>query len=156
MKLWCISDWHMETRLVFEPPRPDFDVLVCAGDVEEHMVRAIEIVAALAGGMPAVFVAGNHDWRGPETIEAKLDAAHYAARKHGVHFLECDTCDIGGVRFAGATLWTPDDVRFAPSATALIKAGWPDGFFYQRIRDYCIEWTALDIWTDLIESFRHL
>jgi len=123
MKLWCISDWHMETRLVFEPPRPDFDVLVCAGDVEEHIARAIEMVAALAGGKPAVFVAGNHDWRGPESLEKKLDAAHEAARKHGVHFLECDTCQIGRIRFAGATLWTPDDPRFAPSAAALIKAG---------------------------------
>jgi hypothetical protein len=31
--LWVISDWHMEQRLVFDPPPPAFDVLVVAGDV---------------------------------------------------------------------------------------------------------------------------
>ena len=52
MKLWILSDWHPEMRLAFDPPRPAFDVMVCAGDVEEPITRAIQMVAALAGGQP--------------------------------------------------------------------------------------------------------
>ena len=123
MKLWAISDWHMEQRIVFDPPRPAFDVLVVAGDVSDLITRSIRMVSALAAGKPAVFVAGNHEWwAGPETIAEKRDAAQFAAQKHSVHFLEGDAVDIAGVRFAGATLWTPDDARFVPSVRSLAAA----------------------------------
>lgn len=122
MKLWIISDWHLETRLAFTPPRPDFDVLVAAGDVDDSIERAIQAVAMLAGGRPSIFVAGNHEWNSDRrTLEEKLIAAHDSARQYGINFLECDVCEIGGVRFAGATLWTPLDRRFLPSAVALTK-----------------------------------
>jgi predicted phosphodiesterase len=62
VKLWILSDWHLETRLAFDPPRPDFDVLVAAGDIEDSITRAIRGVAVLAGGKPSIFVAGNHEW----------------------------------------------------------------------------------------------
>jgi hypothetical protein len=95
----------MEHRIVFEPPRPAFDVLVVAGDVSDLITRSIRMVSALAAGKPAVFVAGNHEWRRDErSREEKLTAAHASAAKHGVHFLECDAVDIAGVRFAGAML----------------------------------------------------
>ena len=55
-------------------------------------------------------------------IEEKLVCASQHACRYGVNFLECDTCEIGGVRFAGATLWTPFDPRFPPSAAALARA----------------------------------
>lgn len=123
MKMWILSDWHMETRLAFEPPRPDFDVLVAAGDVDDSIAAAIRMVAALAAGKPAVFVAGNHEWHGgPQTFEEKLASGRAAAHRYGVNFLEGDTCKIESVRFAGATLWTVSDRRFLPSAVALTKA----------------------------------
>jgi predicted MPP superfamily phosphohydrolase len=113
----------MEQRAVVDPPRPAFDVLVVAGDVSDLITRSIGMVAALAAGKPAVFVAGNHEWWGDERSRAeKLTAAHASARQHGVHFLECDAVDIAGVRFAGATLWTPDDPRFVPSVVSLAAA----------------------------------
>ena len=59
MRLWVISDWHMEQRITFDPPRPAFDVLVVAGDVSDLITRSIRMVSALAAGKPAVFVAGN-------------------------------------------------------------------------------------------------
>jgi len=114
---------HMEQRIVFDPPRPAFDVLVVAGDVSDLITRSIRMVSALAAGKPAVFVAGNHEWwAGPETIAEKRDAAQFAAQKHSVHFLEGDAVDIAGVRFAGATLWRPDDPRFVPSVVSLAAA----------------------------------
>jgi predicted phosphodiesterase len=104
MKLWVLSDWHMEMRISFDPqPRPDFDVLVVAGDVENVITTSIMMVAALAAGKPAVFVAGNDEWWDPGSMQEKLEAARRASRKYGVHFLECETAEIGGVRFAGAT-----------------------------------------------------
>jgi predicted phosphodiesterase len=123
MKLWILSDWHRETRLSFMPPRPEFDVLVAAGDIDDTIERAIIDVGHVAGGKPAVYVAGNHEWWGDRrTLEEKLAAAHETAARYGVHFLECDTCEISGVRFAGATLWTPDNPLFMASAVALTKA----------------------------------
>jgi hypothetical protein len=37
VKLWVLSDWHMEQRVVFDPPRPDFDAPVVAGDVSKAL-----------------------------------------------------------------------------------------------------------------------
>lgn len=125
MKLWILSDIHtdrgIEDIAVCAPP---FDVFVCAGDVVTGDISlSIEMVAAIARGKPAIFVAGNHEWMTAVTIEETLELGHAAAARHGVNFLECDSVEIGGVRFAGATLWTPDDVRYTPSSAALAVAG---------------------------------
>jgi predicted phosphodiesterase len=120
MKLWITSDWHLETfKGHFNPRRPEFDVLVCAGDVHVDIVTAIEMVAAIAGDRPAVFVAGNHEFWGDIEITVTLDRGHAAARKAGIAFLELDSVDIGGVRFAGATLWGERDPRHMASVKAL-------------------------------------
>ena len=59
MKLWVLSDWHLNRhRGAFAPARPVFDVLVVAGDVTDTVKGAVEAVAALAGGAPAVLVPG--------------------------------------------------------------------------------------------------
>jgi predicted MPP superfamily phosphohydrolase len=113
----------MERRAVLDPPRPAFDVLVVAGDVSNALEEAIRMVGALAAGNPAVFVAGNHEWWGDRRPrEEKLAAAHASAGTHGVHFLEGNVVDIAGVRFAGATLWTPDNPRFMPSVISIAAA----------------------------------
>jgi hypothetical protein len=56
------------------------------------------------------------------TARRNVCRSAYARGKHGVHFLEGTAVDIGGVRFAGATLWTPDDPRFVPSVISLAAA----------------------------------
>jgi len=123
MKLWILSDLHDDRGLQDIEPPADFDVFVCAGDMLSGDVEgSIEMVAHLAGGRLAVFVAGNHEWISP-TMRSMIETAYVAAARCGVVFLECDKCEIGGVRFAGATLWAPGDPRYAPSARALIDAG---------------------------------
>jgi len=120
VKLWILSDWHMEGRFAgFAPPRPEFDVLVCAGDVSNDIVESIGMARALADDKLAVFVAGNHEYWGDMTVQATLERGYAAAKKQGVAFLECSTIDAGGVRFGGATMWTPDDPRFTASIMAL-------------------------------------
>lgn len=123
MKLWILSDWHMEQRFGgFAPPRPEFDVLICAGDVSNDIVEAIGMVRALAAEKLAVFVAGNHEYWGDMTTQATLERGHAAAARAGVAFLECTSIDIGGaLRVGGATLWDEDDRRHWPSTQALAE-----------------------------------
>ncbi len=124
MKLWILSDLHADRGIedIGANP-PDFDVFVCAGDVlTGDIAGSIEMVAAIARGRPAAFVAGNHEWMSLSDLVKVLTMGRAAAARHRVTFLECDTVEIGGVRFAGATLWTAEDVRFASSAAALQAA----------------------------------
>ena len=123
MRLWITSDWHLEGfKGPFVPERPDFDVLVCAGDVSNDIVESIEYVAAVAAGKLAIFTAGNHEYWGDIAIAETLERGFCAAKKHGVAFLECEALDIGAVRFSGATLWTEDDVRHKPSLDFLASS----------------------------------
>ncbi len=126
MKLWILSDLHADSSTEDIVPPADFDVFVCAGDVLTGDIEsAIEMVAALAGGKPTVFVAGNHEWM-TSTIEETLELGHAAAARTGLHFQEFDAVELGGVRFAGATLWTRNDVRYAASVMALQLNSKPD------------------------------
>lgn len=124
MKLWILSDMHADKGIEdIAVHAPDFDVFVCAGDVlSGDIAGSIEMVAAIARGKPAVFVVGNHEWMTAADLGEVLEEAHAVARRERVNFLECDAVDIGGVRFAGATLWTPDDERFSASVDLLERA----------------------------------
>lgn len=131
-RLWILSDLHEEispeTVRRFDPP--DFDILVCAGDVREGDVRGcVEGVARVAAGKPAVMALGNHDYYG-----LPIDRAALVARKIGlplgVHVLERSAVEIGGLHFAGGTLWEPhalpDDAK--PDLSDII-AGTTPSFF---------------------------
>lgn len=106
MKLWILSNLHADSwteDLAANPP--NFDVFVCAGDVvTENIERSIEMMAAIARGKPAVFVAGNHEWEGAP-LEVVAWNGRRAAERYNVHRLENLSVEIDGVRFAGATLW---------------------------------------------------
>ena len=108
-KLWIMSDLHMESVPfpgAFAPARPDFDVLVAAGDIWQGDVRrGLDILARLAGGKPVVFVMGNHEhWNG--VLGEDLREAKILARRADVTLLDGEAVNIAGCRFAGATLWT--------------------------------------------------
>jgi predicted ATPase len=106
-RLWILSDLHLEAvphPEAFRPPRPDFDVLVVAGDVwGGDIVRALETVARLGGGKPAVFVLGNgdasgSDWHGARTLAART------AKRLGITLLDDSEAEVAGVCFVGGTL----------------------------------------------------
>src|SRR5262245_36163710 len=119
MRAWILSDLHLEKRPPLSLARPDFDCLICAGDIWNEIGKSISTVAALADGRPAVLVAGNHEyWAGDDLI----DIGRILAEHEGVHLLECETVTVGGVTFAGATLWEPDHRSFAASASMLADA----------------------------------
>lgn len=128
MNLWLLSDWHTETRFAFDPPPPEeFDVLIVAGDVSNSIVESVEMVAVLAAGKLAIFIAGNHEWTGDGRTHAeKRAAAIPKVGMHDVSFLEGGALDLdngngAGVGFAGATLWEPPH----PSIIGLSAAPMP-------------------------------
>ncbi len=112
MRIQVISDLHHEVlRHVSGEEPPDLpdagaDVLVLGGDIDRG-TRGVEWAAAQCDnlGIPAVFVAGNHEFYGNH-FPGLLDELRDAALGTGVHVLEQDFVVLDGVRFLGATLWT--------------------------------------------------
>jgi len=109
VRLWVLSDLHLEAvphPENFRPARPEFDVLVVAGDVWEGDVeRALKVTAALADGKPAVFAMGNHEfWDGE--LRQRRDAARRAAKDFGITLLDDSEAVVAGLTFAGGTLWS--------------------------------------------------
>ena len=107
-RLWVMSDLHLELVRhpeAFRPACPAFDVLVVAGDFwQGDTDRGLRTVAALAGGKPAVFVLGNHEFWNREVTHERSAAQRTAAR-HGVVLLDDDITELAGLRFVGGTLW---------------------------------------------------
>ncbi len=109
MKLWIISDLHLEFGQPFvQSPPPDADVLVCAGDLlTRGIVPSIEWLAAnIPSSMAVVFTAGNHEYYGASVQDSIREARLLRDRYPHIHFLENEAVDIGDVKFVGATLWT--------------------------------------------------
>ncbi|MHC2364189.1 metallophosphoesterase [Rhizobium leguminosarum] len=136
MRIWIASDLHLEfygAKVTFEPP--DADVFVCAGDVlDKGIVPSLEWLAeTVAPTMPAVLVAGNHEFYSASMVEGLRAAKEAALRYPNVHFLENDAVVIDGLRFLGTTLWT--DFRLFSDDTApamdAAKQGMND---YKRIK----------------------
>ena len=115
-RLWVMSDLHLEAVRhpeAFQPLRPAFDVLIVAGDVWEGGVdRVLRTVATWAGGKPAVFVLGNHEFWNRELAQERA-AARRAAAWHGVTLLDDGAAELAGVRFAGGTLWADGELAGA-------------------------------------------
>ncbi len=103
MKLLIYGDLHTEFE-PFEVPDVDVDVIVLAGDIGVKL-GGLEFAAQLTALAPVVYVAGNHEYY-RAAIPKLTDKLRAAARDRGVHFLEKDSIEIGGVRFLGCTLWT--------------------------------------------------
>lgn len=107
MKIWPVSDLHLEFGEPFNiQPPADADVVVCAGDVlTKGIVPSLRWLAKyLAGKIPIVVVAGNHEFYGAAVQESLKEAV---AESHaGVYFLENAVAEIDGVSFIGGTLWS--------------------------------------------------
>jgi len=108
MKLWVLSDLHLEYADLHEPlDIPNADVCICAGDLMRFPANSIHWLGEhVARWMPVVFVAGNHEFYKGGIKECLEDGRAAAERFPNVHFLENDSVVISGVRFIGATLWT--------------------------------------------------
>jgi predicted phosphodiesterase len=124
LKLWILSDLHLELTRGWDLPagdaRPDYDVLVVAGDLTTRMERGVRWLLERVS-RPTVYIAGNHESYGQD-IDIDLEKARAAAAGTSVHVLQNDAITIGGITFLGATGWT-DFGLFGDPERAMRAAG---------------------------------
>ena len=109
MRIWLISDIHAESLRGWDLPsgaaRPDYDVLVIAGDLITRFERGVAWLDHRVQDKQVIYVGGNHESWGTD-IDVTLDKAQRAAEGTNVHVLECQSRRVGNVTFIGATVWT--------------------------------------------------
>ena len=108
MRLWVMSDLHLELSRGWDLPSdgaPNFDVLVAAGDLIPRMERGVRWLRERVQDKPVIYVGGNHEAYGTD-IDRTVEKAKEAAIGTKIFVLERDQIKLGGVTFAGATLWT--------------------------------------------------
>ena len=143
--LWVFSDLHQEwPENAWDPaahaPPGGFDVAVAAGDVHMPLTRALTWLAERLPGVPGVYVPGNHDFwwdRGEEryTLADQVARGRELAARLGIHLLMDDAVTIGGIRFAGGTLWTDFRLGSTNLTQAMRSAQGREGMVdYRRIR----------------------
>jgi predicted phosphodiesterase len=106
MRLHVLSDLHLE-RGDLGLDRPDADVVVLAGDIDNG-TRGIEWARRWAADRPVLYVAGNHEFYG-HTMPGLFDQLRNAASGSSVQVLENEEVMLDGVRFLGCTLWSDFD-----------------------------------------------
>jgi 3',5'-cyclic AMP phosphodiesterase CpdA len=70
MKLWIGSDFHIQGTRGWDLPapkaRPDFDVMVVAGDLITRMERGVKWLLERVADRPVIYIAGNHEFFGTD------------------------------------------------------------------------------------------
>lgn len=129
MRIALLSDIHLSVNAI-PFPQVDADVMVLAGDIARP---AAAIEWARACPVPAVYVAGNHEFYGSDLISTY---EHLKRLTQGtqIHVLERSEYVCNGVRFLGCTLWS--DYRLSTSAEERAQ--------------------SIDLATKLIRDFTHI
>lgn len=110
MKLWILSDLHLNHAAWSPPAVPEADVAVVAGDIKQGAIPSMEWIRYdLQPGMPVVYVLGNHEFYS-SSLERERGLARDYAAVSGIHLLDDGEVIIDGVRFVGSTLWSDFDV----------------------------------------------
>ena len=106
MKIWILSDLHLEMQTFF-PILPDADVAVLAGDISRPLATSVEWIAdEIAWKMPVVLVPGNHEFYGDSMQGGLARGIAAAAHRQDIYLLHDSSVVLDGVRFIGGTLWT--------------------------------------------------
>ncbi|OSI73310.1 metallophosphoesterase [Bradyrhizobium canariense] len=109
MLLWILSDLHLEATRGWDLPsgdaRPDFDVMIVAGDLIPRAERGVRWLLERVPDRPVLYIMGNHEGYGTD-LDVTLRKARKEAAGTSLRVLQ-DECEmIGDVLFLGATLWT--------------------------------------------------
>jgi len=130
-----MSDLHLEIDMACDLPgpadRPDYDILVVAGDLTTRMERGVMWLAARVTHHPVIYISGNHEAYGAD-IDRTIEKAREAAAGTNVHVMQDDVLVINGVKFIAGTLWT-DFALLGDPVAAMAAAHWQMND-YKRIR----------------------
>jgi Icc-related predicted phosphoesterase len=114
MKIQYLSDLHYEFEFLNPKIAKEVDVVVVAGDimVSDAINEAMSITKILKKtDKPVIFVAGNHEFYGPEPMECVISKIKELEQQYpNFHFLNDEFIDIGEFRFIGSTLWSNLDI----------------------------------------------
>lgn len=123
MNLQIFSDLHADVaRTKPITIREDVDVVIVAGDTCEGALRAFEELRRIVPPpIPIVMVMGNHEYY-RRFVPDELALARQRAASFDIHLLETDSVTIGGVRFAGCTLWTDYAIFGATNVARVMSA----------------------------------
>jgi predicted phosphodiesterase len=105
------------------PPaeRPQFNVMVVAGDLTTRMERGVHWLLERVPDKPVLYVAGNHEGYGAD-VDRTVEKAMKIAEGTKLFVLQNRRITLGDVVFAGATLWTDFDL-FKDRRRAMDVAG---------------------------------
>jgi Calcineurin-like phosphoesterase len=125
VRLWIVSDLHLELTRGWDLPgpaeRPDFDVLVVAGDLIPRAERGVRWLLERVHDRPVIYVMGNHESYGTDEIRT-VEKAMEAAQGTQVFILQNRAIRLGDVTFAGCCLWT-DFALYGDRPRAMAVAG---------------------------------
>lgn len=120
MRLWILSDLHLELQPEIPLPIPDADICVLAGDITAPLEASVAwAVDRIGEHIPVVLVPGNHEFYGDSVMGGIYRGLKAYSPDPRAHLLVNDCVVLDGVRFIGSTLWTDyalDASRASPAA----------------------------------------
>ena len=139
MRLWIMSDLHLEMTRGWDLPsrdaRPDFDVMIVAGDLITRMERGVTWLRERVADRPVLYTPGNHEFDGCD-IDRTVEKACRVAANTNIHVMQNDTVEIGGVTFIASTLWTDFDLFGDPYRAMDVAADTMNDYRKIRIANY--------------------
>jgi Calcineurin-like phosphoesterase len=142
MRVAVVSDLHIDIdhNAWRDPPTLDVDALVVIGDTTNPMTSGLPWIAETFGNVQnIIYVPGNHCFyrgrkgSGEESTyyQDQTTRAREMCSRLGITFLQCDSVELGGVRFAGATTWSDFSIlargMTVREAMSQSQKGWYEG-----------------------------
>lgn len=123
MRIQTFSDLHLDVARIKPITIQDTtNTVIVAGDTCEGTIGAFEYLRRIVPTQaPIIMVLGNHEYY-RSFLPEELALARERAASFNIHLLENDSVIIGGVRFAGCTLWTDYAIFGAANVVGVMNA----------------------------------
>jgi predicted phosphodiesterase len=123
MRIQIFSDLHIDVRPIRKITiQNGVDLAIVAGDTCEGTLRTFQHLRRIVPmHIPIIMVLGNHEYY-RRFVPIELELARSRSAAFNIHLLENDTVVLGGVRFAGATLWIDYRILGEANQAAVMNA----------------------------------